>query len=164
MSRAIPRELLPDEEWRPIPGWPGYEVSNLGRLYSVKRPRVQRSGRILRTQAMPSGYRTAAMWRDGRQSTVTVHSLVLAAFVGPRPNGLVIRHLDGEPSNNRADNLAYGTYAENAQDMLRHGRNPNAAKTHCKHGHPFDEENTYVAPRGTRECRTCKQASRVRAA
>jgi len=38
----------------------------------------------------------------------------------------------------------------------------NAMKTHCKHGHPFDEANTYLAPRGTRECRTCKKAGRIK--
>lgn len=33
----------------------------------------------------------------------------------------------------------------------------NAARTHCKHGHAFDEANTYVTPKGVRQCRTCKR-------
>lgn len=36
----------------------------------------------------------------------------------------------------------------------------NARKTHCKRGHPFDEENTRVEPDGARECRTCKNEKR----
>jgi WhiB family redox-sensing transcriptional regulator len=32
---------------------------------------------------------------------------------------------------------------------------PNASKTHCKRGHPFDQANTYYAPDGQRRCRTC---------
>lgn len=35
----------------------------------------------------------------------------------------------------------------------------NARKTHCKHGHPFDEENTYISPRGNRGCRACRRNS-----
>ncbi len=41
---------------------------------------------------------------------------------------------------------------------------PNASKTHCKRGHPFDAQNTYYAPDGQRRCRTClRQAQPVRA-
>lgn len=43
----------------------------------------------------------------------------------------------------------------------RRGR-VNATKTHCKHGHPFDAANTYIAKRGSRECRACN-AARFRA-
>ncbi len=35
----------------------------------------------------------------------------------------------------------------------------NARKTECKHGHPFDEENTYITPEGRRHCRTCGRAA-----
>ena len=34
----------------------------------------------------------------------------------------------------------------------------NARKTHCPKGHPYDEENTYLAPDGARQCRTCNLA------
>jgi hypothetical protein len=50
-----------------------------------------------------------------------VHQLVLEAFVGPRPESCEARHLDGDPSNNKLDNLAWGTKAENQADKLRHG-------------------------------------------
>lgn len=40
------------------------------------------------------------------------------------------------------------------------GVHPNARKTHCKRGHPFDEENTRVEADGSRECRTCKNEKR----
>jgi hypothetical protein len=46
---------------------------------------------------------------------------VLEAFIGPRPENCEVRHLDGDPSNNRLDNLAWGTKAENQADKVRHG-------------------------------------------
>ena len=47
----------------------------------------------------------------------TVHSLVLLAFVGDRPDGMIhTRHLDDDPSNNVLANLRYGTPKENAAD------------------------------------------------
>jgi hypothetical protein len=50
-----------------------------------------------------------------------VHELVLSCFVGPRPSGMVTRHLDGNPTNNRLDNHAWGTISENHLDKRRHG-------------------------------------------
>ena len=41
---------------------------------------------------------------------------------------------------------------------------PQASKTHCKHGHPFNAANTYYTPDGRRRCRTClREAQPVRA-
>jgi WhiB family redox-sensing transcriptional regulator len=42
-----------------------------------------------------------------------------------------------------------------ARDQRVPGGHPHASKTHCKHGHPFDQANTYYAPDGRRRCRTC---------
>lgn len=39
-------------------------------------------------------------------------------------------------------------------------RVPPAERTHCPHGHPYDEENTYHHPNGGRRCRECKRAAR----
>jgi hypothetical protein len=50
-----------------------------------------------------------------------VHQLVLEAFAGPRPENCQVRHLDGDPSNNKLDNLAWGTKAENEADKIKHG-------------------------------------------
>lgn len=50
-----------------------------------------------------------------------VHRLVMEAFIGPRPEGMECRHLDGDPANNRLSNLTWGTPKENAEDQRRHG-------------------------------------------
>lgn len=99
-----------------------------------------------------------------------MHVLVAAAWLGPRPDGLVIRHLDGNSRNNDVRNLAYGTPAENVRDTVRHGTHPEASKTHCYRGHEFTEDNTYhytyvrngesLYP--TRFCRKCKAENQQR--
>lgn len=53
--------------------------------------------------------------------SVLIHRLVLEAFVGPRPDGLEARHRDGDPTNNRLDNLLWGTSSDNENDKRRHG-------------------------------------------
>jgi hypothetical protein len=69
------------------------------------------------------GYRYANLYRDGKMRHTSVHTIVLEAFVGPRPDGLVARHgplkyEDGTPDN-RLSNLEWGTPSENAMDRLR---------------------------------------------
>lgn len=90
-----------------------------------------------------------------------VHHLVMEAFVGPRPDGIETRHLNGDPADNRLSNLVYGTKAENTKDSVRHGtyRNGNMLKTHCIRGHEFNGENTYIAPKGYRRCRACRKVA-----
>jgi len=153
---------MTEEQWRPVVGYEGdYEVSDLGRVWS--RPRKGTRGGLRKlVTAQAGGYLVIALGHEDRRY---VHSLVLEAFVGPRPDGAEIRHLDGDPANARLDNLIYGTSGENKQDILRHGRNHAANKTHCPSGHEYDEANTYVLPsRPTaRYCRTCHNAhSRAR--
>ena len=90
-----------------------------------------------------------------------------AAFVGPYPEGMEVRHLDGDPANNRwapgneqetqaaGGNLIYGTHAENMQDMLRHGTNWQAGVTRCPKNHEYTPENTRILKSGSRACLEC---------
>jgi hypothetical protein len=145
------------EQWRVIEGWPGYEVSSFGRVISYRRkePRVLIGG-------SSDGYRQVYLHRaDGYRRMARVHSLVAAAFIGPRPDGLEVRHLDGNRTNNAATNLEYATHTENMRDRVRHGTHPQANRTHCPQGHPYSPENVY-ADNGGRKCRICVKA-RVRA-
>jgi hypothetical protein len=118
--------------WKPVPGSEGqYEVSDDGQVRSLDHvvPRVasaQRSagtkavkGRVLRPGPSNYGHLSVVLGRSG--GTRMVHALVLEAFVGPRPPGMECRHLDGDPKNNRLENLCWGTRTENIEDALRHG-------------------------------------------
>lgn len=152
---GIERVDLPGEEWRAIPGWEDtHEVSSMGRVYSVKREGVLNSGRILR-QNLRNGYATVSLKQgDGTAKRLSVHRLMMHAFVGPQESGVVVRHLDGQSTNNVLSNLKYGTFSENEADKVAHGTHHWASKTHCPQNHPYDEANTYVY-RGSRHCRTC---------
>lgn len=142
----------PDDEWRPIPGFSGYEASDQGRV----RTRGQRP-RVLKQRVSRMGYLNVSVRRDGgSQAGQNVHVLVAAAFHGPRPAGLVTRHLDGVQTNNIPSNLAYGTQSENILDAVRHGTHPSKPRTHCKKaGHPLTPENVYTFTAGRRCCRPC---------
>lgn len=102
------------EAWRPVIGYERlYSVSDRGRV------RSKRSGRIVGSKS--GKYRMVWLIDGARRKHPKVRTVVAEAFHGPRPAGRVIRHLDGNELNNRADNLAYGTIAENRDDDLRHG-------------------------------------------
>ena len=104
------------ERWAPYPLDPRYLVSDMGRVKGVR-------GVILRTPSCKyRQYRLIHSSRGGRQVQWFVHTLVLETFVGPKPESMVCRHLDGDPTNNRLTNLRWGTYAENAEDAVKHGR------------------------------------------
>jgi hypothetical protein len=118
------------EEWRPVPGFPGYDVSNLGRVrawYNARR-NLRSEPRIRKTPPNRAGYPTVTMQADGHPYCPLVHRLVMLAFVGPCPEGMEARHLDGNPGNARLDNLRYGTPKENAADMAAHGTRATGAR------------------------------------
>lgn len=140
------------ENWLPVVGYEGqYEVSNLGRVKSLKR----QNPRILRSFPAHRGHQCVSLWND-KLKTAFVHRLVLEAFVGPCPGeGFMCRHLNGNPADNRVENLAWGTALENAQDVIRHGTNWQKRKSACPSGHPYDEANTLRYGR-RRYCRTCR--------
>lgn len=124
------------EEWRSIDGFPFYEVSNLGRVRSLRRI-VGRLSQGVR-QFVPTGGKLLkpwVRWREGKPvtefvglrneagtTTFRVHRLVLQAFIGPCPDGMEGCHNDGDPTNNRLGNLRWDTHEENLADMERHGR------------------------------------------
>lgn len=107
------------ERWLPVEGFPGYEVSDYGRMYSSKAHNGQQ-GRILKPR-ISRNHVAAMFWQDGKRYYRYVHRLVLMAFVGPPPEGMSGAHLDGDPFNNHVSNLAWVTHAENMAHMVAHG-------------------------------------------
>lgn len=136
-------------EWRSIPSFPGYRVSDTGEVAGKRG--------VMSKHIDACGYYRLGLYRDGKRINCRVHVLVAEAFIGPRPDGAVTRHLDGNHTNNTPSNLMYGTWAENVQDAVRHGTQRNIRKTHCPYGHPYDERNTTYEAAGNRKCRTCKR-------
>lgn len=151
---------MKSERWKPVPGFVGrYEVSDQGRLRS-SIPYRGESGIRLRRLVRNGGGRVSCWLSpgDGEPPQMhTIHSIVLLAFIGPRPDGMDIRHLDGDPTNNRLANLKYGTKSENSFDAVRHGTHNNARKTHCIRGHEFNEDNSVTTAQGWRRCLACRR-------
>lgn len=126
------REPGIDEEWRPVVGAVGYEVSSRGRVRSLDRTRtyarvdpasrrlviVARAhrGRVLQPGTAKSGHQIVVL---GRGQTRLVHRLVLEAFVGPAPANMEACHGDDDPANNNLENLRWGTRSENLADYRR---------------------------------------------
>ena len=110
---------------RPVPGYKGYYATADGRVFSImEMKRARHSDGYLRVQTFSNQVRK----RPG------VHTMVASAFIGPRPAGMVVRHLDGNKDNNSPENLKWGTHKENSEDVARHGilkgrRNWNAKLT-----------------------------------
>jgi hypothetical protein len=104
------------EVWKLVPEYDGkYEISDQGRVRSFQR---DPQGRILRPSRMPGGHLSVAL---GRGNSQCVHKLVLLAFVGVAPDKHECRHLNGDPADNRLENLCWGTRSENIKDAVRHG-------------------------------------------
>ncbi len=114
------------EIWKDIPGYEGrYQVSNYGNVKSVSRLVNCRGGakrriaeRLLRPGRVPSGHLYVVLGRGEHGSPV--HQLVLKAFEGSCPIGCEVLHNNGDPTDNRLENLRYGTRQENVLDALVH--------------------------------------------
>lgn len=112
--------------WLPVPGYPGYEVSEMGtvRTYLPLNGRggLKASPRPVRQdKAKGKTYWRVNLLRDGKAEQRSVHQLVAEAFHGPRPKGMQVRHLNGNSQDNRECNVKWGTSLENAQDRVDHG-------------------------------------------
>jgi hypothetical protein len=108
---------------RDVPGFPGYRVSDLGIVYSERRARgLTGPWRALRASMDTKRYLGLTLCGpDGERRKVRVHRLVAEVFI-PNPDALpCVRHLNGDPQDNRAANLAWGTYLDNEHDKHQHG-------------------------------------------
>lgn len=156
------------ERWLPVAGYEGiYEVSDQGRVRSLDRvvngPRGRKSkrkGKVLKPCIEGFGYPTVGLCKEGISRTVRVHVLVAEAFLGPRPEGLEVRHLDDVKTNNVPANLAYGTASENRYDSVRNGTHPSVrtSSRRCRRGHALVEPNTRDRKPRRPLCLSCELA------
>jgi len=118
---------MDNEQWLPVVGWEGfYEVSNLGRVrrvgvYSSYKGKSRLHSRTGKPTGQPSMHVLKPMLKDGRPTVCltrgggtaswpSVHTLVALAFVGPKPSPRhSVNHIDGDKTNNQADNLEWLT-------------------------------------------------------
>lgn len=159
-------------EWRPIPNFPNYEISEYGDVrrtgHTVTYTTKTGVTRTIRFRPAPIKTKAAegfgdhvgvTLIRDGRYHGCRVHRLVLEAFVGPPPfPGALGLHFDDNKLNNHVSNLRWGTYRDNWEDAQRNGiAVVGLLQQYCQRGHEFTPDNTFIAKDGRRMCRECQR-------
>ena len=104
------------EQWKDLAGFEGlYKISDQGRVWSAVK------NKFLSTPANKQGYPHFCVSKGDKQYTKRVHTEMAKAFIGPLETGQHVRHLNGIKTDNRLENLAYGSAKENMDDMRREG-------------------------------------------
>ena len=112
------------EVWANIIGYPTYQVSNQGQVRNIT------TGRILKPREHSEGYRNVYI-KDlyGKYSNQYIHRLVATYFVMSHPNRDEVDHINGDKTDNRADNLRWVTRSENSKNFCRKNRRGHKMKT-----------------------------------
>lgn len=106
-----------EEVWLKIEGYCGkYEVSNMGNVRSLKG-----KTKLLQQRTLNSGYLYVSLTSNCKSNNKTVHRLVTEAFI-PNPEGKgFVNHIDGNKTNNCANNLEWVTKSENMKHAYKNG-------------------------------------------
>lgn len=126
LSSTIPPKT---EEWRPITGFDGYFVSNMGRVKSI-RPSNGKGGlnpenpTYLKAGIGNNGYEIVVLRKGDKSYTKRVHKLVAKEFLG-LDSDVLINHKDGDKSHNYSTNLEESTHSKN----LKHAYESNLRKS-----------------------------------
>jgi len=102
-------------EWRKHPQYPEYELSSDGEIRSIYTMRPLGGGRD------KDGYRRLVLCTGGVRVYARLATMVAETYIGPRPAGFVVRHLNGVRDDNRPANLEWSTQKDNIGDKVRHG-------------------------------------------
>jgi hypothetical protein len=111
---------MENEKWEVIPGFNRYQVSESGKLRSLK---YKRKGiRELKPALTIDGYlKTMLLGDDGKYHTNSVHYWVSLTFLGKRPDGTEVNHINGIKTDNSYKNLEYITHSQNCQHAVDNG-------------------------------------------
>ena len=122
-----------EEVWKPIPGYQGlYEVSNFGNIRRNETATEEKSrygktrlvthkARVLKPGKTKRGYLLVVLCGEDGQKSHTVHRLVASAFCEKVGGCEVVNHIDGNKTNNRADNLEWCTQKYNVHHAIKIG-------------------------------------------
>ncbi len=118
-----------NETWQPITEVPNsmlglFEISALGRVRSLSTKDLigrRKPGKVLMNPRISGRYVRVRLRHHNVRIERCVHHLILEAFVGPRPDGMIGLHRDDDRTNNTVSNLRWGTYSDNRLDAFRNG-------------------------------------------
>ncbi len=122
-----------EEIWKEIPGYPGYEASNFGRLRSLPKKRVPKP-RII-TQRIHKHYYFCWL----KNHNFAVHRLIAMTFIPNPENKPTVNHKDRNKLNNNLNNLEWATWSENTIHSFTHGfrKKPRFSKKEIKRRREF---------------------------
>ena len=103
---------------KPVQGYEGYLINDKGEVFSNKR---EGKTKKLKEDISHLGYRRVTLSKDGHTKRFLVHRMVLEHFDRPPLSDEVCRHINGNPSDNRVENLTWGSNHENCEDARDHG-------------------------------------------
>lgn len=113
--------LVKSDGKKAIPGFAGYYITRGGKVYS-SRQGGEDDMREVTSTAEGHKYRRVVLMKNGKKTTKYIHDLLVAAFKGGKNDGQVVRHLDGDKTNNSASNVKPGSEKENVEDRKRHDK------------------------------------------
>lgn len=130
--------LMKTEIWKDIPGYEDrYQASTLGRIRSLDRfferkdwrtgniTQVHVNEKVLTAGRFNAHGHLSVFLRNQQQPDGVgkpVHQLIMLTFVGAAKDGCEVLHKNGNPKDNRLENLCYGTRSENMTDRYRHAQ------------------------------------------
>ena len=123
------------EVWKDITGYEGlYQVSDLGRVRSLdktvnnSRGYYFKEGKNLKTIKGNDNRQYVNLSVRGIVKRYSIHSLVALAFIGERPEGYHVCHLNGDSLDNRLSNIRYDIASQNEIDKYRYGKKSGRGK------------------------------------
>lgn len=120
--------------------WNGYLVTSAGEIFSKRA-----NGKKLTPHPNHKGYAMVGVMVDGVLYKKAVHSIIAECFLGERPKGYQIDHIDNDKTNNRADNLQYITPSENVKKSYDSGNKDHSGfKASSSKYSPWDFEQVLV--------------------
>lgn len=120
MYKLSKKQIEKMPEFMPVVGYEGlYEVGRDGSVWSLNYNRTGQRKELRPAPFNKLGHLLVVLYKDGKMKARPVHQLVLGAYL-PKPSPeLVVMHIDSVPTNNRLENLAWGTCKENNNDSHR---------------------------------------------
>lgn len=106
------------EIWKKIKEYPNYEISNYGRVRSLKyysnvHKKYYDRVLILKEKTNRYGYKMITLSNENGRKCFTIHRLVAKAFIDNKSNYNEVNHIDGNKSNNKFNNLEWCTRRDN---------------------------------------------------
>ena len=117
MYKLSKEEIEKAPDFMPVVGYEGlYEVGKDGSVWSLNYLHTGRRKELRPTTLNKHEYLCVCLCKDGKQKTRLVHQLVLNAYLPKPSEDLEVMHINSEPTDNRLNNLAWGTHEENLND------------------------------------------------